>query len=207
MTLGASGYINFFGTRAGERGKGYYSFNLGTWHIVALNSGGNDRCKPVSCEEGDEQEAWLRKDLEESVSDCTLAFWHRPLFTSGLHRNASETRTFWHDLYAVNADIVLNGHSHHYERFLPQSPDGVYDPERGITQFVVGTGGKNLRRFWRTQRNSVVRNSKSFGVLKLELKEKSYMWEFVSENGQVLDSGAGQCHPKRQRVTTKEGAL
>jgi acid phosphatase type 7 len=206
-TKDAGGYFDYFGAQAGERSKGYYSLNLGTWHIVALNTGGNDRCKPVSCEEGSEQEKWLRDDLGKNGSSCTLAFWHRPLVTSGLHRNATEVRSFWRDLYQANADVVLNGHSHHYERFAPQNPDGGADPERGITQFIVGTGGKNLKAFWRKQANSVTRNGKSFGVLELELMEKSYAWEFISENGQVLDSGTGQCHSKGQTGNPKEGAL
>jgi acid phosphatase type 7 len=204
---GAKGYFDFFGPRAGDRDKGYYSFNLGTWHLVALNSGGNDRCRPVSCEQGADQERWLRKDLEANNSECTLAFWHRPLFTSGLHRNATETRPFWRDLYEADTDVILNGHSHQYERFAPQDPDGGSDPERGIIQFVVGTGGKNLKRFWNAQRNSLARLSGSFGVLKLELKQKTFAWEFIAEGGQVLDRGAGQCHPKRQHATAKAGAL
>lgn len=102
---------------------------------------------------------------------------------------------------------VLNGHSHHYERIAPQNRDGGADPESGITQFVVGTRGKEPEGFWRTQRNSVVRNSKSYGVLKLELGERTYAWAFVAEDGHVLDSGTGQCHPKRQPVSPKEGTL
>ena len=206
-TPGAKGYFDFFGPRAGDRDKGYYSFNLGTWHIVALNSGGNDRCRPVSCEQGADQELWLRKDLEANNSECTLAFWHRPLFTSGLHRNATETRPFWRDLYQADSDVILNGHAHQYERFAPQDPEGGSDPERGIVQFVAGTGGKNLKRFWNPQRNSLARHSGSFGVLKLELKQKTYAWEFIAQGGQVLDRGAGQCHPKRQHATSKAGAL
>ncbi len=116
-TLGASGYFDFFGPRAGDRIKGYYSFNLGSWHMVALNTGSNDRCKPVSCDAGSEQEKWLREDLGANQSSCTLAFWHRPLFTSGFHREAVETRPFWQDLYRANADLVLNGHSHQYAAF------------------------------------------------------------------------------------------
>jgi hypothetical protein len=197
QTKDASGYFDFFGARAGDRGKGYYSLNLGTWHIVALNTGGNDRCKPISCAKGSDQEKWLREDLQRNSSSCTLAFWHRPLVTSGLHRNATEVKPFWRDLYNANADLILNGHSHHYERFAAQNPDAVADPELGITQFIVGTGGRNLKSFWRKQTNSLVRMGKSFGVLKLELLEKSYTWEFISEHGQVLDNGSGQCHPKR----------
>jgi acid phosphatase type 7 len=196
-TENASGYFDYFGSRAGERDKGYYSFNLGTWHLVALNSGGNDACKPVACDEGSAQEAWLRKDLESNTSSCTVAFWHRPLFSSGLQRESVEVRPFWRDLYAANADIVLNGHTHHYERFSPQNPEGNPDPEKGITQFVVGTGGRDHKGFWPTRENSQVRLSESFGVLKLELGQNSYVWEFISEDGQILDSGSGQCHAKR----------
>jgi acid phosphatase type 7 len=200
-TEDASGYFDYFGARAGERGKGYYSFNLGTWHLVALNSGGNDACKPVSCDEGSEQEVWLRKDLASNTSACTLAYWHRPLFTSGLRRDSVEVRPLWRDLYVFNADIVLNGHVHHYERFSPQNPDGGVDLKDGIVQFTVGTGGRDLKGFFPVQENSQVRLSEAFGVLKLELGEKTYVWEFVSEGGQILDSGSGQCHAKRQAGT------
>ncbi len=196
-TEGASGYFDYFGASAGERGKGYYSFNLGTWHLVALNSGGNDACKPVPCEQGSEQEMWLRKDLASNTSSCILAFWHRPIFTSGLRRDSVEVRPFWQDLYEFNADIVLNGHVHHYERFLPQNPDGAADPEHGITQFTVGTGGRDLKGFFPVQENSEIRLSDTFGILKLELGPKSYVWEFISESGQIRDSGTEQCHVKR----------
>jgi acid phosphatase type 7 len=197
-TLGASGYFDFFGDRAGDRNKGYYSFDIGTWHLIALNTGSNDRCKPLSCDENSAQETWLRDDLKKSNAACTLAFWHRPLFTSGHHRGAGEVRAFWRDLYNEHADLVLNGHSHQYERFEPQRPDGAADPQRGLTQFVVGTGGKNLSRFWGKKANSAVRISDSFGILKLELRAKSYTWQFVSVEGKVLDSGEGQCHGKLQ---------
>jgi len=202
-TEDASGYFDYFGTQAGERGKGYYSFNLGTWHLVALNSGGNDACKPVACDQGSDQETWLRNDLAANTSACTLAFWHRPLFTSGLDRDSVEVRPFWRDLYEVNADVVLNGHVHHYERFSPQNPDGQLDPEHGITQFTVGTGGRDLKGFFPVQENSQIRLSKWFGILKLELGPNSYVWEFVAENGQILDSGSGQCHAKRQPTPSK----
>jgi len=199
-TKDASGYFDFFGARAGERGKGYYSFTLGAWHIIALNSGGNNKCQPISCVQGSDQEKWLREDLGKNNSACTLAFWHRPLFTSGLHRGAVELKPMWEDLYAAGADVILNGHSHQYERFAPQNPDGGVDPRRGITQFVVGTGGKNLKGFWRIRQNSVARNSDTYGVLRLTLREKSYDWQFVSEHGEVLDSGAADCHPKTPSI-------
>jgi calcineurin-like phosphoesterase family protein len=196
-TLGASGYFDFFGARAGDRDKGYYSFDIGSWHLIALNTGSNDQCKPLSCDENSSQEKWLREDLKNSDAACTLAFWHRPLFTSGHHRNAVEVRPFWRDLYNAGADVILNGHAHQYERFAPQTADGVTDQQRGLTQFVVGTGGKNLTRFWRKQANSVVRISNSYGILRLELRTKSYAWQFVSEEGNVLDSGEMQCHGKQ----------
>ena len=193
-TEGATGYFDYFGARAGDRDKGYYSFNLGTWHLIALNSGGNEACKPVSCDQGSGQEVWLRNDLAQNNSACTLAFWHRPLFTSGLSRDSIETRPLWSALYQANADIVLNGHVHHYERFAPQDPQGNVDPEHGIVQFTVGTGGRDLKGFFPVQENSRVRLSESFGVLKLELGEKRYVWEFVAEDGKILDAGTGQCH-------------
>jgi len=196
-TLGASGYFDFFGSRAGDRDKGYYSFDIGSWHLVALNTGSNNRCKPLSCDDNSSQEKWLREDLKNRKATCTLAFWHRPLFTSGHHRNAVEVRPFWRDLYNEHADLILNGHEHQYERFAPQTPDGAADRQRGLTQFVVGTGGKNLTRFWRKQANSLVRMSNSYGILKLELRTKSYAWQFVSEEGHVLDSGEAQCHGKQ----------
>jgi len=204
-TPGASGYFDFFGDKAGERGKGYYSFNLGTWHVVALNTGSNDYCKPLSCDGGSEQEKWLREDLAKNTSSCTLAYWHRPLFTSGLHRGAVETRSFWNDLYRARADLILNGHSHQYERFDAQDPNGASDPDRGIVQFVVGTGGKNLKGFWWRKKNSAMRISDSFGVLKLELRQKDYSWAFVSEEGKVLDRGTEQCHPKGEAIDAKQG--
>jgi hypothetical protein len=160
------------------------------------NSGGNEACKPIGCEPGSEQEMWLRKDLASNTSSCTLAFWHRPHFTSGLRRDSIAVRPLWQDLYASNADIVLNGHVHHYERFSPQKPDGSADPKHGITQFTVGTGGRDLKGFFPVQENSQTRLSKFFGVLKLELGESSFVWEFISESGQVLDSGSGECHAK-----------
>lgn len=203
-TKGASGYFDYFGSRAGERDKGYYSFNLGTWHLVALNSAGHNGCRPVPCAEGSQQVKWLQKDLEQNDSACTLAFWHRPLFTSGLHSNARDLRPFWTHLYENRADVILNGHSHQYERYSRQRPDGQPDPERGIMQFVVGTGGKNLKGFVRKQRNSEVRNSSSYGVLRMELREKSYAWEFISDGGNVLDSGSAECHPKRLKGIANE---
>jgi acid phosphatase type 7 len=195
-TKHASGYFDYFGARAGDQRKGYYSFDLGTWHLIALNSGGDDACRPVSCDAGSDQERWLHDDLAQTTSACTLAFWHRPLFSSGELRESVEVRPLWRDLYDFNTDIVINGHVHHYERFAPQDPDGAVDTDHGILQFTVGTGGRDLGGFFPVRENSRVRLSHHFGVLKLELGASNYVWEFVTESGDILDSGSGQCHQK-----------
>jgi hypothetical protein len=128
-TPGAAGYLRYFGETAGSPGHAYYSFNLGGWHIIALDS----QCKDAGgCQKGSPEELWLRSDLDNNSSSCILAFWHVPLFSSGdEHGNALEMKPFWDDLYAAGTDVVLNGHDHDYERFAPQSPDGVADPARG----------------------------------------------------------------------------
>jgi acid phosphatase type 7 len=190
---GASGYVRYFGATAGDPKKAYYSYDLGTWHIIVVNSECND---VGGCGAGSEQEQWLRQDLNAHPAKCTLAYWHKPLFSSGAHGNDPEMKPLWDDLYAANADVVLNGHDHDYERFAPQDPSGNSDPQRGIREFVVGTGGKNSHRtFARPKPNSEVRQADTFGVLKLTLHASSYDWEFVPEAGKTFtDFGAGACH-------------
>jgi hypothetical protein len=189
-TPGAAGYFAYFGASAGRPGAGYYSFDLGAWHFVALNS----ECRVVACQAFSAQEAWLRADLAAHPNRCTLAYWHRPRFTSG-GSQAPETDAFWRDLHAAGADLVLGGHRHQYERFAPQTPDRQPDPATGIRQFVVGTGGESLAPFDTDVRpNSEVRIAGRFGVLLLTLGADSYAWRFVADSGAVLDAGAERCH-------------
>lgn len=190
---GASYYFQYFGAAAGDPKSGYYSYELGSWHIVVLNS----ECAEVGgCGAGSPEEKWLRADLRAHPVGCTLAYFHKPRFSSGLnHGSDPELGAFWQALYDFNAELVLNGHDHDYERFSPQDPNGKPDSKRGIREFVVGTGGKNLRRFGIHRANSEVRNNSTFGVLKLTLKETGYDWMFIPQAGKSFaDSGSGSCH-------------
>jgi len=190
---GATPYFDYFGVLAGDPKTGYYSYDLGSWHIIVLNS----ECKDVGgCEAGSPQERWLRADLSSHPVACTLAYWHKPLFSSGgAHGNDLTVKPLWDALYDANADVVINGHDHDYERFAPQTPDGAPDSVRGIREFVVGTGGKGLRPFKEPKPNSEVRDFAAFGVLKLTLKANGYDWQFLPEEGKTFtDSGTGACH-------------
>lgn len=190
---GATPYFDYFGVLAGDPKTGYYSYDLGSWHIVVLNS----ECKDVGgCAAGSPQERWLRADLASHPVACTLAYWHKPLFSSGsAHGNDLTMKPLWDALYEANADVVVNGHDHDYERFAPQTPDGAPDPGRGIREFVVGTGGKSHRPFSEPKTNSEVRDATAFGVLELRLQSKSYDWQFIPEEGKTFtDSGSGACH-------------
>ena len=193
-TAGAGGYFRYFGSTAGDPDKGYYSYDLGDWHIVVLNS--NSNCADVRCGTGSLQLRWLRDDLAAHPAKCTLAYWHHPRFNSGAHHgNNINVAGFWRALYDSGADVVLNGHEHLYERFAPQTPDAVPDPHRGIRQFTVGTGGRREYGFGRIQPNSEVRQRGTDGVLKLELEDDGYRWEFIPAHGGTFkDSGSGQCH-------------
>ena len=186
-TPGASGYYGYFGAAAGDPAKGYYSYDLGTWHILVLNS-------EIDVRTGSAQEGWLRADLAEHPSACTLAIWHRPLFSSGIgHGSDPAMQPLWQALYDFHADVVVNGHLHNYERFAPQSPSGTADTN-GIRQFVVGTGGFILTPFGTALPNSRVRNSNTRGVLKFTLHPGSYDWQFIPVAGQTFtDSGTGLC--------------
>ncbi|MEJ2706816.1 MAG: Ig-like domain-containing protein [Anaerolineales bacterium] len=191
-TLGASGYFNYFGTSAGEAGKGYYSYEVGDWHVIVLNS---DCSEVGGCDRSSPQGQWLQADLAANPRACTLAYWHSPLFSSdSLHGNNTSVQDFWSLLYESGADVVLNGHAHTYERFAPQDPNGAADSDHGIREFVVGTGGKSLFTFGPIQRNSEVRYSDTYGVLKLSLQPGSYGWEFIPVNGGTFtDSGSAAC--------------
>jgi len=190
---GATYYFEYFGGAAGDPKTGYYSYDLGSWHVVVLNS----ECKEVGgCQAGSPEERWLREDLAAHPAGCTLAYFHKPRFSSGLnHGDDLEVTPLWQALYDYNAELVLNGHDHDYERFAPQDPNGKSDPKRGIREFVVGTGGKSHREFGPTKPNSEVRNNDAYGVLKLTLKAAGYDWQFLPEAGKTFsDSGSGSCH-------------
>ena len=190
---GATPYFDYFGPAAGDPKTGYYSYELEMWHIIVLNS----ECVAVGgCEADSLQGKWLRADLAAHPVACTLAYWHKPLFSSGnAHGNDLTVKPLFQALYEANADVVVNGHDHEYERFAPQTPDGAADPARGIREFVAGTGGKNHRPFGEPKPNSELRDATAFGVLKLTLKPKGYDWQFIPEAGKSFtDSGSGTCH-------------
>lgn len=190
---GAHGYFTYFGDVATplqpgctQHCNGFYSFDLGAWHLIALNS-------EIGNGVGSEQEQWLRADLAAHPTQCTLAFWHRPRYSSGRHGSGSMF-AIYQALYDYGADVVLVGHDHDYERFAPQGPGSEYEPTRGIRQFVVGTGGAPLRGYRTIQPNSEVRNSETYGILKMILRPTSYEWEFIPIPGYTFrDGGSSEC--------------
>jgi hypothetical protein len=187
-TTDANGYYDYFGDAAGPRGKGYYSFDYGGWHIIVLNSN-------IPRDASSEQIAWLRADLASSLAECTMALWHHPRFSSGMHGNDATQQPFWDALYEFDADVVVVGHDHDYERFARQTPTGEADPAHGIRQFVVGTGGTGLRSFGLViLPNSEFRNNTTWGVLKLDLTPTAYWWSYITIAGHTLDSGTEDCH-------------
>ena len=189
-TPGAAGYFAYFGERAGPPGEGWYSYDLGRWHVVALNA----NCDIVGCGAGSPQARWLRADLAAHPRRCTLAYWHQPRFSSGLHGSDAALAPLWRALQRGGADVALSGHDHDYERFAPQDADGRLDRGRGIVQFVVGTGGKSHYPILFARRNSRAHAS-AFGVLRLTLGRTAYAWRFVAEPGVgFTDAGTARCH-------------
>lgn len=190
-TASAAAYFRYFGARAGDPAKGYYSFEVGEWHVVALNS----NCAEVGgCDAGSAQERWLRSDLAAHPARCTLAYWHHPRYSSGWHGSDATYAAFWQALVDANADLVLVGHDHGYERFTPQNARGGRDLARGIREFVVGTGGRSLRSFQSVRPNSEARDATSFGVLELTLGDDAYAWRFQAALGAFADAGSAWCH-------------
>ena len=192
-------YYKYFGARAGEAFKGYYSYDIGDWHVVVLNSelaAEESRAAVVT------QENWLKEDLASNRKLCTVAYFHRPLFTSAYRQGNQEMRAIWEILYASNVDLVLNGHDHHYERFLPQNPAGVVDSVRGIEQILIGTGGATLRGFKSRfgfnappiSAHSAARIQGRFGVLKVTLGSSEWRSAFIEVGGRVWDRSSGKCH-------------
>jgi hypothetical protein len=193
-TSGASGYFDYFGAAAGTRGKGWYSHNIGAWHLISLNTNGEGACAEISCAAGSEQERWLRADLAATQAACVLAYFHHPRFSTGPHGDNSGVKALWQALYDYNADVVLQGHDHNYQRWAPMNPDGQPDQARGIRSFVVGTGGKNLYAVG-SRTGLEAKQGDTLGVLKLTLQATSYNWEFAPVAGKTYrDSGSGNCH-------------
>ncbi|MDX6510809.1 MAG: hypothetical protein QOE36_313 [Gaiellaceae bacterium] len=199
-TANAAGYFGYFGGIAGDPSKGYYSYDLGTWHIVVLNS----NCARIGggCTAGSPQEQWLRSDLANHPTQCSLAYWHHPRYSSVTLSNqwdpgdTDHMKAIWQAFSDFGGDVILNGHDHLYERFAPQTPTGAGDPALGIREFIVGTGGEDhLPVGTNIAPNSEVRNGTAFGVLKLTLHASSYDWQFVPAAGAAFtDSGSTACH-------------
>lgn len=190
VTSGASGYFDYFGQAAGSRSRGYYSFDIGKWHVVALNS----NCAIVACDARSAQARWLRNDLKRHPRMCTAAMWHHPLYSSGgEHGSNTISRPLWKILQSRRAEIVLSGHDHDFEAFRRQDQLGRPAPRTGMQQFVVGTGGKSAYAFGPPLANTLARRTDVYGFLKLRLMPKKYSWRFVAENGQTLESGSANC--------------
>ena len=193
-TKGAKAYFDYFGDAAGDPQKGYYSYDLGSWHLVALNS----ICKQIGgCGRGSAELEWLKRDLASNLARrCTLAYVHDPLFSAGRDANSLKVTHIYKALYAAGVDVVLSGDYHNYQRFEPQDPDGNADHERGIRQFVVGTGGRDHYAIESPIENLEVYNDDTYGVLKLTLEEGGYEWRFVPVEGETFtDSGSARCNP------------
>lgn len=190
-SAGAANYFNYFGAAA-HPPRGYYSLDLGTWHIIAINS----NCSQVGgCQAGSTQEKWLKADLAQHPAACTLAFWHHPRYSSGYGGDNTSMKAIFQDLYDARADVVLSGHSHDYERFAPQNNASQLDTANGVRQFVVGTGGSFFTGFGTIKPNSQVRNNNTFGVLRMTLGAGSYSWKFLPVAGKTFtDSGSATCH-------------
>jgi len=186
----AGAYFSYFCGLGGEPFKGWYSYELGAWHVVVLNS----NCNEVGCDGASEQVRWLRADLAAHPSRCTVAYWHHPRFNSGAHGAEPRVQPFWDALDAAGAELVLNGHEHAYERFVPQTSAGVRDDARGLRQLIVGTGGRSPSALRDLQQNSAVRLEASIAILELKLHDGSYDFRLVGADGKALDSGRGDCH-------------
>lgn len=192
LTSGAAAYFDYFGAAAGDPATGYYAYDLGAWRIYALNS----NCGDIGgCGTGSPEVAWLQGDLADNPHQCVLAYWHDPRYSSGRHGSNAAMSGLWDTLHAAGAEIVLSAHDHTYERFAPQSDSGELDPETGLVQFVVGTGGFSHYEFPRVLPNSRARNDTAFGVLELTLAPDSWSSSFVPIAGQTYsDTSAGSCH-------------
>ena len=191
LTAGARAYFSYFGRRSAPF-SGYYSYKLGRWHIVVINS----ECGQIGgCDSGSTQLRWLRNDLARHPSRCALAYWHEPRFSSGMHGQNEAMQPIWATLAKAGVDIVLNGHDHNYERFAPLNAAGRIDRAHGMREFVVGTGGGPLRVVAAASYGSRKIIAHRWGVLRLKLGANRVYWRFLSTpSGRVLDSGSSACH-------------
>ena len=191
VSPGAQNYYDYFGAAA-HPFNGYYSVNLGAWHVIAINS----NCTQVGgCQDGSPQETWLRNDLAADSASCTLAFWHHPRYSSGAYGDNTSMTDIWQDLYAAHADVVLSGHSHSYERFAPQDGASGLDAASGLTQFVVGTGGAPVSSFGTIKPNSMAHQNSTFGVLGMSLGPGWWSFRYQPVVGHIYaDSGSAVCH-------------
>ena len=185
----ADDYFAYFGDRAGPPPGGYYSYDEGNWHVIALNTN-------IAIDSGSPQAAWLRADLGAHIGHCTLAYMHHPRFSSGPHDERDRLDPFWRMFVSFGVSVVLAGHDHLYERFAPLDAEGLPDSVRGVRQFVVGTGGANRYQMTRVLPGSEAHSSETFGLLRLALLPDRYRWEFipVDTNG-FRDRGESVCHP------------
>ncbi|MEO8202210.1 MAG: metallophosphoesterase [Gemmatimonadota bacterium] len=193
LTGMAAPYYAYFGDKAGSSKKGYYSYDVGEWHVIALNSemlvnGG------FAASDVQDQLTWLGQDLQKNQKVCTLAYWHHPRYSSGWHGSDQRIDAIWQLLYNAGVDLILNGHDHEYERFEPLSPAGMVDSARGMVEIVAGTGGGELRGFSRIAPHSAFRLEGRFGVLKLTLGAREYQHALIDVTGRIWDPGAGKCH-------------
>ena len=192
VTPGRQGYFEYFGSRAGDPRAGWYATTLGAWRLIVLDSNCVDA---GGCGPDTDQGRWLAAELDANPSDCTLAIWHHPRFSTGYHGPTLAVQPFWDALYAAGAELVVNGHDHDYERFVPVDAAGNPDADRGIREIVAGTGGAALRPFELDDPNSEVRDASTHGVLRLDLRPGAYDWEFIPvPGGAFTDSGSGTCH-------------
>jgi len=197
-TPNASGYFNYFqqqlapyGASATDPTRGYYSYDIGSWHVVVLNA----ECGDVPGCSATAQASWLDSDLTAHPSQCTMAVLGAPRWSSGsVHGSNAAMASYFKSLYDNGAEVLLGGDDHLYERFAPTDPQGYYDPARGVRQIIAGTGGGSLYTFGTIRANSEVRRSGNFGILKMTLHPGSYEWEFVPTAGTYSDSGTTECH-------------
>jgi 3',5'-cyclic AMP phosphodiesterase CpdA len=191
----ASGYFQYFGTAAGDPTLGYYSYDLGAWHVVVLNTNCSNAGALNGCMAGSPQEQWLRADLAAHPNFCTLAYYHHPFYSSGKEGSFWRGRDLYQALVDYHVDVIVTGHDHSYERFAPQDANGNFDPILGIPEFVAGTGGKDHSPLIKRLPNSLVFDNTTFGVLRMVLHANGYDFQFIPVAGSVFtDSGSGTCH-------------